>query len=115
VRADAKADEDNGPAPAQSLGQEDSIALTQSNLAEAEGELHHKLVAPQNFFQHPEALQTQNLGQDEEVEALKESLALAEKRLNHKMATPDREEQGVLAAKNLELDEDISQAQKNLA
>ena len=115
MRLDAAAEADNGPAPAQSLGQEDSIALTQANLAEAEGELKHKLVAPQNFFQHPEALQTQNLGQDAEVEALKDSLALAEKRLNHKMATPDREEQGVLAAKNLELDEDVAQAQKNLA
>jgi len=31
------------------------------------------------------------------------------------MSTPEREEQGVLAAKNLELDEDVAQAQKNLA
>ena len=31
------------------------------------------------------------------------------------MATPDREEQGVLAAKNLELDEDMRDATKNLA
>jgi len=50
VRAEAAADEFNGPAPASSLGQEDSIALTQANIAEAENELHHKLVAPQNFF-----------------------------------------------------------------
>jgi hypothetical protein len=44
------AEADNGPAPAQSLGQEASISLTQQNLAEAEKELNHKLVAPQNFF-----------------------------------------------------------------
>ena len=62
MRAEAKADADNGPGPAQSLGQDSSIALTQQNLAEAESELKHKLVAPQNFFQHPAALQTQNLG-----------------------------------------------------
>jgi len=31
------------------------------------------------------------------------------------MATPDVEEQGVLAAHNLELDEDMQTAQKNLA
>lgn len=62
MRADAKLDADNGPAPAQSLGQEDTIALTQQNLAEAEKELKHNLVAPQNFFQHPASLQTQNLG-----------------------------------------------------
>lgn len=58
MRAEAAADADIGPAPAQSLGQEDSISLTQQNLKEAESELHHKLAAPQNFFQHPAALQT---------------------------------------------------------
>ena len=31
------------------------------------------------------------------------------------MATPEREEQGVLAEKTLELDEEVTQAQKNLA
>jgi len=49
------------------------------------------------------------------VRELKENLALAEKKLNHKLSTPEFETNAIPSGQNLGLDEDVVEAQRNLA